>query len=118
MKYSIPFLEMLMMRLRGIPVGKVNRELKKVERHSLDVDHVFLQAHFLAGGDIYDLMESIIFSKENGMKLNTQTACAGQLMSQYQENVTFTEKLKVMRSEGIRDANDFLSKGSNNKPEL
>ncbi|MEO0509380.1 MAG: flotillin-like FloA family protein [Verrucomicrobiota bacterium] len=112
MKYSIPFFETLMMRLRGVPVGKVKRELKKAQKHSLDVDHLFLQAHYLAGGDIEDLMNSIIFTKENGMKLNAQTACAGQLMSKYQDNISFTEKLKIMHSEGIQDADEFLTKGT------
>lgn len=113
MKYSIPFFETLMMRLRSVPVGKVKKELKKAERHSLGIDHVFLQAHFLAGGDIEDLTDSIVFAKENGIKLDLQTACAGQLMATYQEKVPFLNKLKVMLSEGITDADEFLTGGSN-----
>lgn len=101
------------MSIRGVPVGKVKKELAKAKRYSLDIDYIVLESHFHAGGDIEDLTNSLIFSKENGMNLSIQKACAGQLMSQYQDKFPFAKKLEIMLAEGISEVDEFLAGKSN-----
>jgi uncharacterized protein YqfA (UPF0365 family) len=112
MNYKIPLKEMLFMNLRGVPILKIKKELKKAERHQLEVEHMDLQAHYLAEGDITDLIDSMVFAKENGMDLSFQTAAVGQLMAKYQEKVALLDKLKIMKEEGVDDVEDFLRSGS------
>ena len=100
------------MNLRGVPVLKIKKELKKAERHGLELGHIDLQAHYLAEGDITDLVDSLVYAKENGMELSFQGAAAGQLMAKYQEKVSLLDKLKIMKEEGVDDAEDFLRSGS------
>jgi uncharacterized protein YqfA (UPF0365 family) len=112
MNYKIPLKEMLFMNLRGVPVLKIKKELKKAERHSLELGHMDLQAHYLAEGDITDLVDSLVFAKEHGMKLSFQGAAVGQFIAIYQEKVKLLDKLKIMKKEGVHDAEGFLRSGS------
>jgi len=100
------------MMLRGSPVRKIKTELKKAERYNLELDGTALEAHFLAQGDITDLVNSLVFAKENGMKLSFQGAAVGQLIAIYQEKVKLLDKLKIMKEEGVDDAEGFLRSGS------
>ena len=112
MNYKIPLKEMLFMNLRGVPFLKIKKELKKAERHQLEVGHMDLQMHYLAEGDITDLIDSLIFAKENGMRLSLEGAAAGQLMAIYNEKIKLLDKLKIMKEEGLEDAEAFIRSGS------
>ena len=112
MKYRLSLFEQLAMMLRGSPVRKIKSELKKAERYNLELDGTALEAHFLAQGDITDLVDSMVFAKENGIELTYQTAAVGQLIAKYQEKVTLLGKLKIMKEEGVDNVEDFLRTGS------
>lgn len=107
MRYRIPILKQISMYLRGTPVGKVKKELKKSESYNLDLDENTLEAQFLCGGDITDFTDSMIYAQENGISLDKQKAAACQLAIQG-DGTSLLNKLKEMKEKGIVDIGDFL----------
>lgn len=100
------------MMLRGSPVRKIRSELKKAERYNLNLDGTALEAHFLAGGDITDLVDSLIFAKENGMKLSPIAAMAQQFILKYEGEIKLRDKLNALKDSGISDLDTYLGKES------
>jgi hypothetical protein len=112
MKYRLSLPEQLAMMLRGSPVGKIKSELKKAERYNLELDGTALEAHFLAQGDITDLVDSLIFAQENGMKLSPMTAMAQQFILKHQGEIKLRDKLNSLKDTGISDLDTYLTKQS------
>ena len=112
MKYRLSLPEQLAMMLRGSPVRKIKSELKKAEQYNLELDGTAIEAHVLAQGDITDLVDSLIFAQENGMKLNPQRAMAQQFMLMHQGGFKLRDKLNSMKGAGVSDLDTFLTNES------
>ena len=100
------------MMLRGSPVRKIKSELKKAERYNLELDGTALEAHFLAQGDISDLVDSLIFAQENEMKLSPMRAMAQQFILMHQGEIKLRDKLNSLKGTGISDLDTYLTKES------
>jgi hypothetical protein len=112
MKYRVSIPEQLSMMLRGSPVRKIKSELKKAESYNLDLDGTALEAHFLAQGDITDLVDSLIFAQENEMRLSPMTAMAQQFILKHQGEIKLRDKLNSLKGTGISDLDTYLTKES------
>jgi len=112
MKYRLSLPEQLAMMLRGSPVRKIKTELKKAERYNLELDGTALEAHFLAQGDITDLVDSLIFAQENGMKFTPMRAMAQQFILMHQGEIKLRDKLNSLKGTGVSDLDNYLTNES------
>ncbi len=108
MNYQIPIKEQIFILLRGTPIGKVKKELKKSAHFGLDIDFTALEAHYLASGNISDLIDSMIFAAENGIHLDKEKAAIYQLVSEAQGGASLLDKLKEMKGLDLKDIASFF----------
>ncbi len=54
------------MRFRKVPPAIIVRCLIEAKKANLDLDRPFLEAHFLAGGNLENLCQAMIIYKING----------------------------------------------------
>lgn len=109
MRYRVSLADQVCMLLRGSPVGKIKKELKKAEKHNLELDATALEAHHLAQGDITDLVDSLIFAQENGMKFTPMRAMANQFIFM-QNGIKLKDKLNSLTGLGVTDLDTHLTK--------
>jgi len=108
MEYKITFSEKIFMYLRGTPVRKLVKELKKAEQYNLDLTAMQLEAHSLASGDITDLADSMIYALKVGIPLDSQRAAACQLALQVSDGATLLETLREMNDHGITNIDAYI----------
>jgi len=72
----IPLPVMMAMRLRKVPVDLIVNAKIAAIKAGLSVDTNFLEAHYLAGGNVIDVIEALRMAKNAGLELNWTQACA------------------------------------------
>ena len=85
--YRFPLRDRLLARMRRPPVGEIKRCLKLAEAHQLPIDARQLEAHHLAGGRIVDVVEAMIYAKQNGLNLTRVRAFVQDLVNGKQQSV-------------------------------
>jgi len=103
--YRFSILERIFMMMRGSPVHQISRCLKAAKKYSLEVSAQDLELQHIAGGDLDQFIEGMIFAKSNGMKLDFSAAAARQLAG-VEAGFSLLEQLESMFAKGITDAND------------
>ena len=64
------------MRLRGVPPSVILKARITAGRAGLDVETRALETHYLAGGDVSAVVESMIAARDRNMELTFNQACA------------------------------------------
>src|SRR5580765_4933637 len=70
------FVELVALRLRGVPVGLIVDSRITAVKSGLDVSIDDLSTHFLAGGNVEMVILSLIAARKAGIKLEYDQACA------------------------------------------
>ena len=79
--YQFRFRDRLLARMRRSPIGEIKRCLKLAELYDLPIDARQLEAHHLAGGRIGQIVDALIYAKENGLNLPVVRALAQDIVS-------------------------------------
>ena len=90
-----------MFTIRNSPVLKIRRCLKECESKGIPMNPEFLEMHFLAGGNIEDLLSGLLYTQEQGMAASAETVAAHQLAEQYGDKRSVVENLKEFQTAGI-----------------
>ncbi len=72
----VPFSKLIGMRLRRVPVGLVVDSRITAVKAGLPLDTDPLEAHYLAGGNVTDVVLALIAADKAGIKLDYNRACA------------------------------------------
>ena len=73
-------IELILMRLRKVPPALIVKSLITAKEAGVSgVDKHILEAHFLAGGNITNVIQGLIAAKKAGLKLTVQKACKADL---------------------------------------
>jgi uncharacterized protein YqfA (UPF0365 family) len=70
------FVQLIALRLRGVPVGLIVDSRITAVKSGLDVSIDDLSTHFLAGGNVEMVILSLIAARKAGIKLEYDQACA------------------------------------------
>lgn len=74
------------MSVRGSPASKLIRLFKKSESHDMGLSLPQLEAHYLCGGDPFEVVEQLIGAKRSGIELEWDRACAIDLATKATED--------------------------------
>src|SRR5438477_11754477 len=72
----VTFIELVALRLRGVPVGLIVDSRITAVKSGLDVSIDDLSTHFLAGGNVEMVILSLIAARKAGINLDYDRACA------------------------------------------
>jgi len=72
----VTFLELIALRLRGVPVGLIVDTRITAVKSGLDVSIDDLSTHYLAGGNVEMVILALIAARKAGIKLDYDKACA------------------------------------------
>lgn len=72
----VPFSKLIGMRLRRVPVGMIVDNRITAVKAGLPLDTDFLEAHFLAGGNVSHVVLALIAADKAGITLDFNRACA------------------------------------------
>jgi len=73
---KVTFIELIALRLRGVPVGLIVDTRITAVKSGLDVSIDDLSTHYLAGGNVEMVILSLIAARKAGIKLEYDQACA------------------------------------------
>ncbi len=77
---KINLLTLTFMRFRNVPPALIVKSLIEVNKAGLKgIDKKVLEAHYLAGGNIENVVHGMIIAKNNGMALTMEKACKDDL---------------------------------------
>jgi len=76
----------------------------------------FLEAHAIAGGDIKDLVDGLLFIRENNMKGDAGHIATRQLLSTNAGIPPLIEQLTKLLASGIHDAGHGLEEPLSKEP--
>ena len=77
--YSYSLFNQVASTLRRSPVGKIKRCLKLAEKHRIPITALELEAHYLAGGRIENLLEALVYAAQHNLNLSVQRAAVQDL---------------------------------------
>lgn len=100
-------LNLLRALIYRVPVKIARQNLELAERHNLDVGYKDLEHHFLAGGDLSELLNGMLFAQKSGIKMSFESASARQLWCAASGVSPFREYLGLFLDKGIRDLDKF-----------
>ncbi len=73
-------LELIFMRLRNIPPALIVKSLIAANEEGLSgIDKNILEAHYLAGGNVTNVIQGLIAAKKTGLHLTVEKACKADL---------------------------------------
>ncbi len=72
----VGFMSLIAMRLRGIPSSLVVNARITAVRAGLPVETIELETHYLAGGNVNEVIRALIAADKAGISLNFNRACA------------------------------------------
>ena len=101
--YEITLIEQLSMKLRKLPVDKIKQCLKRCKDHSIAMNVDYLQSHSIAGGDIEDLVDGLIYCRRNKLKATHDQLAARQIYEQFEGKGDLVASLRVFIEAGIYD---------------
>jgi hypothetical protein len=64
-----------------LPVSSIKNCLRLAEQHQLSVSRAELVAHHFAGGNIQELVDALVYAKQNQLELSLMRAAAQDLAS-------------------------------------
>jgi uncharacterized protein YqfA (UPF0365 family) len=73
---KISFGQMIGMRIRKAPIGKIINALIIIDKENLGIQLRDLEAHTFAGGDIDNVILGLINAKRKGVNLSFREACS------------------------------------------
>ncbi len=77
---KINLLTLTFMRFRKVPPAVIVKSLIEVNKAGLEgIDRKVLEAHYLAGGNIKNVIHGIIIAKNEGITLTLEKACKDDL---------------------------------------
>lgn len=77
---KINLMTLTLMRFRNVPPALIVRSLIEVNKAGLKgIDKKVLEAHYLAGGNIENVVHGLIIAKNKGMALTVEKACKDDL---------------------------------------
>lgn len=99
--YRYPLRDRLAAAIRRAPVGEIKRCLKLAEQHRIPISGSQLEAHYFAGGRITNVIEAMVFAKENSLDLPLRRALVQDLA--YGKTVSVKEWLIDCQRRGVTD---------------
>jgi len=72
----VPFSKLIGMRLRKVPVGLIVDNRITAMKAGIPIDTDFLEAHYLAGGNVTHVLQALIAADKAGITLDYNRACA------------------------------------------
>jgi uncharacterized protein YqfA (UPF0365 family) len=79
-KICITIPDLIRMRLRGVPCKRIVKNLIRCQYVDISIKLHDLETHFLAGGNIDNVVSSLISAKEGGVELDFRTASSADLV--------------------------------------
>ena len=73
---DLSLLNLVLMRWRKVPPGLIVSSLIKAKKEGITIDPAYLEAHYHAGGNVYNLSEALIYAKQKNTDIELK-----QLMS-------------------------------------
>jgi len=70
------------LRMRRSPVGKILNTYYELKKLGLEIDIYSVEAHYLAGGDVYRALSYLKAARDNGHGLSWDRACVADLLMQ------------------------------------
>ncbi len=103
--YHISFLERIMMLFRNSPVRLIIKCLKKAQISSLSLNAQLLETHYMAGGNLTDLVDGMVLAGNSGIQIDLDNAAARQLAGK-QKSISLVDQVISMASKGVTNADD------------
>ncbi len=75
-KARVSYVNLVGMKLRRVPPSLVVEALIRLKKAGLSADTDSLEAHYLAGGDVLNVVNALIAADKAGIELSLQRACA------------------------------------------
>lgn len=107
-RYQLTFRDKIAMGFRRSPAKEIAAQLARCRDAGIPMNPEFLEAHSLAGGDIRDLVDGLLFVKENQMQGGANEIAAMQLLSINADAPTVMEQLTELVAAGVHDAGHGL----------
>lgn len=76
---EISLLQLLLMRFRKTPPALIVRALIEARKGGVSVDAILLETHYLAGGNVANLVHGLVAAKAAGLSLSYKKAAAAEL---------------------------------------
>ncbi len=73
---DLSLLNLVLMRWRKVPPGLIVSSLIKAKKEGITIDPAYFEAHYLAGGNVYNLSEALIYARQKNTDIELK-----QLMS-------------------------------------
>lgn len=78
-KVRITIPDLIWMRLRGVPCARMVKNLVRCQYADITINKHDLEKHFMAGGNIDNVVSSLISAKKGGVELDFRTASSADL---------------------------------------
>lgn len=76
---NLSLLTLVLMRWRKVPPGLIAQSLIKAKMEGIVIDPVYLEAHYLAGGNVYELTEALIYAKQKNADIELKQLISANL---------------------------------------
>jgi uncharacterized protein YqfA (UPF0365 family) len=76
---NIGIVRMISMRFRSVPARPIVLAFITAQKAGIPIELDQLEAHYLAGGDVFEVVRAMIMSKKNGIELDFMTASKANL---------------------------------------
>jgi len=76
---SISLIQLFLMRFRKIPPAVIVRALIEAHKGGVSVDYIQLQVHYLAGGNVENVIHGLVAAKAADLRLSYKRAAAANL---------------------------------------
>lgn len=91
----------------NLPVGMILRCLKKAKEHELELNPGMLEVQHMSGGNIQDVVDSLIYAKEHKLEFSYDCACAIDLaLKAGSKAVSLPGYVETLRLKGITNINE------------
>ncbi len=77
---NLSLLNMVLMRFRNVPPGLIVRSLIKAKTEGITINPDYLEAHYLAGGNVYNLTEALIYAKQKNADIELKQLMNADLL--------------------------------------
>jgi uncharacterized protein YqfA (UPF0365 family) len=82
---SISIIEKIALKLRGLPVGRIQRAIATAQAADISLSHDDIATHLLCRRPVEPVIEALILAKRDGVPTSWQELCAIDLASQGQK---------------------------------
>src|SRR2546423_3435840 len=100
--------KMVGMRLRKVPVGMIVDNRITAVKAGIDIPSDPLEAHYLAGGDVSQVILAVIAADKAGISLDFNRACAIDLATKSTGQIVFKAACTSIKAQVIHVANPSL----------